>query len=185
LGITKLSKNGKIKITNNGNNILYARIISEGIPVTGDNTAAQNKLNLKVDYKSLSGAKIDVKKLDQGTNFIAEVCVTNPGMSGTYKQLALSQIFPSGWEIINSRMSEYAQTSTVTTSDFTYQDIRDDRVYTYFDLIANKSKTYKIMLTASYIGKFYLPTQYCEAMYDNTINARIPGNWVEVVASSD
>jgi hypothetical protein len=37
------------------------------------------------------------------------------------------------------------------------------------------------MLNPSYLGKFYLPTVSCEAMYDNTINARIAGNWVEVV----
>ena len=61
-----------------------------------------------------------------------------------------------------------------------YQDIRDDRVYTYFDLQANKRKTFRVMLNASYAGRFYLPAIYCEAMYDNTINARKPGKWVEV-----
>ena len=64
-----------------------------------------------------------------------------------------------------------------------YQDIRDDRVYTYFDIEPNQTKVFTILLNASYIGKYYLPTVYTEAMYDNTINARSPGKWVEVVKS--
>lgn len=63
-----------------------------------------------------------------------------------------------------------------------YQDVRDDRVYSYFDLQPNTSKTFRIKLNASYLGKFYLPSTSCEAMYDNTINARNAGQWVEVVS---
>jgi uncharacterized protein YfaS (alpha-2-macroglobulin family) len=182
MGITALSKKGNVSITNNGQNILFARIVTQGVPVTGDKSSAQNKLKLKVEYKALNGAKVDPKKLEQGSSFIAEVTVSNPGSYEVYKQLALVQIFPSGWEISNSRLSDYAQTATVA-SDFDYQDIRDDRVYTYFSLNPNKSKTFKILLNSSYIGKFYLPTLYCEAMYDNSINARIPGSWVEIVSA--
>jgi uncharacterized protein YfaS (alpha-2-macroglobulin family) len=91
-------------------------------------------------------------------------------------------MFPSGWEIFNARLSEYTKTET-SASTYTYQDVRDDRVYTYFDIAPNSSKTFKIMLNASYLGKFYQPSVYCEAMYDNTINARIPGSWIEVVES--
>jgi len=117
--------------------------------------------------------------LPQGMNFIAEVTVTNPGLRGTYHSMALTEIFPSGWEIINARMSEVAQTST-QVSPYTYQDVRDDRVNTYFDLDPNRSKTFRIMLNSTYLGRFYLPSVYCSAMYDNTINARIPGKWVVI-----
>ena len=34
----------------------------------------------------------------------------------------------------------------------TYQDIRDDRVYTYFDLAAGQTKSFRVMLTATYAG---------------------------------
>ena len=43
------------------------------------------------------------------------------------------------------------------------------------------TKTFRIQLNATYQGKFYLPTVESEAMYDNTINARQPGKWVEVI----
>jgi uncharacterized protein YfaS (alpha-2-macroglobulin family) len=62
-----------------------------------------------------------------------------------------------------------------------YQDIRDDRVYTYFDLRTGETKVVELLLNASYLGKYYLPMISTEAMYDATINARIKGRWVEIV----
>ena len=173
---------GKMQVVNNGKNILYARLVLQGIPAKGDSTSAQNDLKMTVIYRSMAGPPIDPKRLEQGTNFIAEVTVTNPGLRGDYHQLALTQIFSSGWEIINSRLSEFAKTAT-EDSPFTYQDFRDDRVNTFFDIAPNKTKKFMIMLTASYLGRFYLPSTYCEAMYDNSINARVPGKWVEVISS--
>ena len=67
------------------------------------------------------------------------------------------------------------------TSTATYQDIRDDRVYSYFNIGAQRSQTYRVQLNAAYQGRFYLPSVGCEAMYDHTINARQPGQWVEVI----
>ena len=127
----------------------------------------------------MTGGIIDVTKLEQGTDFIAEVQITNPGTKGEYLQMALSQIFPSGWEIHNTRMEE---AESVIKSDYpTYQDIRDDRVYTYFNISPYKTSTFRLVLNAAYVGRYYLPTIYCEAMYDNTINSRKPGKWVTVV----
>ena len=63
---------------------------------------------------------------------------------------------------------------------FDYQDVRDDRVYTFFSLDPGKSKTFRVMLMATYPGRFCLPSTGCEAMYDNTISARVPGRWVNV-----
>ena len=176
------AKSGNLSVNNNGKNIVYARLILHGVPPKGDTTSAQNNLRINVVYRSVDGQTIDPGKLQQGVTFIAEVTISNPGIRGSYHELALTQIFPSGWEIINSRLSEYAKTTT-TASPFTYQDFRDDRVNTFFDLEPNQSRTFKVMLIAGYLGRFYLPSAYCEAMYDQTINARVPGKWVEVTAS--
>jgi alpha-2-macroglobulin len=96
-----------------------------------------------------------------------------------YKEMALTQVFPSGWEIHNARMDRL--TTYTNTAIPEYQDLRDDRVLSYFDIAAGKSHTYRVQLNAAYLGKYYLPTTACEAMYDNTIAARQPGMWVEVV----
>ena len=95
------------------------------------------------------------------------------------RNLALTQIFPSGWEIENNRIGEAEQTTDAVP--FTYQDVRDDRVYTFFDLTRDKEKVFTFNLTAAYAGRFYLPGSYCEAMYNNNIAAKDKGMWVEIV----
>jgi hypothetical protein len=169
-------KNAQLAFTNTGKSTLFVKVIVEGVPLVGDKTAAFNNLNMEVIYKDMKGKEIQPDKLLQGTDFTAEVKISNPGTKGFLQEMALNQIFPSGWEIHNLRMDG---TGAVNASR--YQDIRDDRVYSYYDLTSNSSKTFVIHLNATYLGRFYLPTVYSEAMYDNTINARVPGRWIEVV----
>lgn len=172
-----LLKSGKLKISNTGGNVLYVKMIRKGVPLIGDQTASSSQVKMSIRYTDMKGGTIDVSKLAQGTDFIAEVKIENPGTRGSLYEMALNQVFPSGWEIHNTRMDEFSSGS----AGFTYQDVRDDRVYTYYNVVKNYAKTFKIKLNATYLGKFYLPTVETEAMYDNTIFARVPGQWVEVV----
>ncbi|MCP4715400.1 MAG: hypothetical protein GY868_09800, partial [Deltaproteobacteria bacterium] len=55
-----------------------------------------------------------------------------------------------------------------------------DRVHTYFDIEQGRTKIFRILLNAGYVGKFYLPMVTAEVMYDSTINARVPGRWISV-----
>lgn len=173
-------KNGTVQVTNKAKGILFARLILTGIPAHGDTSQSSSSLKITVNYKSLKGERILPQVLAQGTTFMAEVTIVNPGLRGDYQQLALNQVFPSGWEVINARNSDLAKAVT-DASGFEYQDVRDDRVYTYFGLKPNQSKSFRVMLMATYQGRFYMPATLCEAMYDNTISARVPGGWVEVV----
>jgi hypothetical protein len=173
-------KKGVVQVVNQGKNILFARLILTGIPAQGDSTSSANGLKISMVFKSMKGEVIKPRMLQQGTNFVAEVSVTNPGLRDSYQQLALSQVFPSGWEVINARTNDLADSKT-TASTFTYQDVRDDRVNTFFNLDPGKTKVFRVLLMATYPGRFYLPATGCAAMYDNTINARVPGNWIEVV----
>ncbi|KAA9041505.1 hypothetical protein FW778_05655 [Ginsengibacter hankyongi] len=180
LDISKGAAN--ITVTNKGSNTLYVQIISEGQPLTGENLQVHNNpaiLGLNVTYLTRDLKPIDVTKMMQGADFIAKVTVRNPGRRGYYERMALTQIFPSGWEILNTRTQDVE--SAFKSSPFDYQDIRDDRVYTYFNITENEALTYYIQLNAAYLGKYFLPGTYCGAMYDNTINAGVNGKWVEVV----
>lgn len=174
---------GNVYVENKGKSMIYGTITMTGIPVIGDETSASNNLGISVSYKDMKGNKVDVSSLEQSMDFIAEVSITNPGTIGYYKDMALSQIFPSGWEITNMRLADAE--SVYTADKPTYQDIRDDRVYTFFDLPENQSKTFVVLLNATYLGRFYLPAVSCEAMYDNALNARVPGEWVEVYSSEE
>jgi len=173
--------NGNITVQNKGEAPLFTNLVLTGVPLMGNETLAQSDLNVKVNYLSLDGNKIDPTRLEQGSDFMAEVTITHPGIRGDYKEMVLDQIFASGWEIRNVRMDEI---QTVKIKDKPrYEDVRDDRVYSFFDISKYKKRTFRVLLNASYQGRFYLPSVKCGAMYDNTIQSLIPGRWVEVVGA--
>ncbi|RHJ87643.1 alpha-2-macroglobulin [Parabacteroides sp. AM08-6] len=175
----KADSSSALELKNTGKATLFARIITEGIPAQGEEAAYSNGLSLAVSYMDMNGQPVDVNDLPQGTNFIAAVTVKNPSPRN-YNHLALSQVFPAGWEILNTRYLNAGVTDT-TVAGVNYQDIRDDRVYSYIDnLPAGKQVTVKISLCAVYPGRFYLPPVYCEAMYDYLIRANTEGLSVEV-----
>lgn len=174
--------NGSVSLQNKGQNVLYVRLILQGQPDAGQEPIATRQpdiLGLQVQYSTRNGKALDPATLQQGTDFMATVTIRNPGKRGYYEQMALSQIFPSGWEILNTRLME--SDSAFAQSPFTYMDIRDDRVYTYFNIEENKTHTYNVLLNAAYLGRYYLPATSCEAMYDNNIHDFAPGKWVEIV----
>ncbi len=171
-----------ITLKNTSGGSIFPRIIMEGLPAPGTETAAQNGMSIDVKYVNLKGRTIIPDTLEQGTDFAAIVTVGHTGTESVYEEIALSHLVASGWEIHNKRMDLGDNQSS---GQFEYQDIRDDRVYTYFDLKRKDSKTFEILLNASYLGRFYLPMVTVETMYDATINARIPGKWVTVVRPSE
>lgn len=175
--------NKKINVINKGNNELYVKLIVQGKPLTGERVKIAvnpDVLSMQVSYLSLDGKAIsNITQLKQGTDFVAKVSIRNPGLLGRYSNMTLSQIFPGGWEILNTRMLD--NEGSFKSSPYTYLDIRDDRVYTHFDIKEGETLTYYVMLNAAYLGKYFLPGTYCEAMYDNTISAGNEGKWIEVV----
>ncbi len=183
LPLTFVDGKAQINLTNQGNSgRLFVRITRQGQVAHGKSAPAIDRpdaLQMTVTYKTPSGQSLDPKALRQGTDFIAEVTVKNPGNRGDYEQMALTQVFPAGWEIINTRLSE--QDAALRLSPFSYRDVRDDRVLTYFDLKQASTHTYRVLLNASYTGKYFLPGTICEAMYDETIQARTTGIWVTVL----
>jgi len=176
----KTAISGKFSIENKGKGVLYVRMINRGKPAIGNETEGNENISMDVSYKDLNGAPIDVTELEQGKDIIMQVTVKNLGLVGELQNLALSTYIPSGWEIHNSRMDE----GTSTAANFTYQDIKDDKVLTYFDLRNTEAKTFQIKLNAAYEGKYYLPAVNAEAMYDNSVFARNKGQWIRVIKRS-
>lgn len=171
-----------LKVTNTGEGSLYVRLSSIGIPLAGEERAYSSNLQMSIEYEDMEGNRLDISSLEQGTDFIAIVHVINPGILGYYSDLALTQIFPSGWEIQNMRMFG----SDIGDFDHPkYQDIRDDRIYSYFDLSRHDHVRFGFKLTATYAGRFYLPGVSCDAMYRDDINALVPGKWIEVLVPGD
>ena len=180
---------GSIGVKNNGSAKLYARLIISGQLLAGEETSASENIAVAVRYIDNSGNPVDIARLQQGADFVAEVTIRRSSdLKFPFNELALAQVFPSGWEVLNARMTGI---SLGGSSPSKYQDIRDDRVYTYFDMPLrwdhknNKAmevvSTYRVQLNAAYVGRYYLPAVSCEAMYDSRIRGSVPGRWVEVI----
>lgn len=171
-----------LTLENKSKTPFYVNLAVEGTPLVDGFDKEEKNLSLDVVYKNLEGTVIDPASIDQGTDFKVEVSVKNLGPVQHCENLALSMMFPSGWEINNTRL--YGGGSVHAKSVPDYQDIRDDRVNTFFDLKLHETKTFVILLNASYQGEYSMPAIQCSAMYNNDIRARIPGQKVKVVKSS-
>jgi len=174
-------KTGKIKVQSEHGKILFVKLITRGKPAINKQTASQNNLNMEVVYKDMEDRIIQPESLKQGGDFKIEVSISNPGLMGQYKDLALSMIMPSGWEIHNERMGSLGSENNKNYSVPRYQDIRDDRIYSYFDLSEKQKATFVFYLNASYQGNFYAPGFICERMYHGNIQAKESGKWVKVL----
>ena len=174
--LARLSAGGALLLKNTSQQKLFARVILRGSPPPGQEKADSEGLHLSVDYASAEGGAIDIATLPQGTDFVATVLVEN--RSGvTLDDLALTQVVAGGWEIHNPRF-ESGEEQKPEALD--YQDVRDDRVLSYFKLKPGESKRLKLLLNASYRGRYYLPALSVESMYDARKHATTAGQWVEV-----
>ncbi|MDR1336060.1 MAG: alpha-2-macroglobulin [Tannerella sp.] len=170
---------GRVAVTNGGDGVLYVNLASKTRPLRDSLPAMASHIRLDVSYLQPDGSQANVSHLGQGQDIVAEIRVSNISGYSDYTNLALTQIIPSGWEIYNERMEQPEAGDTESTA-YTYRDIRDDRVLTYFDLPRGKSRTFKVRLMASYAGDFVLPAVHCEAMYDANVQARTAAGRVTV-----
>ena len=175
--------NGKNSITVKSlvDNPLYVTIVNKGKLPLGNELIESRGFSTQVVYSDTNGNPIDIAKLKQGQDFKATVTVKNL-KNEVVKDVALTQIFPSGWEIVNTRFTDFGSNST---SQARFSDIRDDRVNFYFDMQARTTsggtKRFSVLLNASYLGKYYLPGIQVEAMYDNDYLVRTKGTWITVI----
>ena len=165
-----------IRVTNQRDNVVYVTVLQRGKLPLGAELADSNNLSIKASYLDGAGAPLDITSLRQGTEINAQVTVTNT-TNNRIDNLALTKIFPGGWEIVNTSFTELAGG---TQGAARYTDIRDDRVNFYFALDRKASKTFTVKLNASYLGSYYLPGTQVEAMYDARYYARNKGMWITV-----
>lgn len=176
INLSPIAEKNTISVTNNSKGTLYAKVITSGILPIGQEIVEQSKLRITTAFQTTTGATLNPTKIVQGTEFVAYITITNT--SGfAIQNVALTQVIPSGWEIINLRYTDAGGNNNAVN----YTDIRDDRTQFYFSLGARASKTLKISLNASYLGHYYLPGVYANAMYDNSYSCRTSGMWIDVI----
>ncbi|WP_322550917.1 alpha-2-macroglobulin family protein [Flavobacterium psychraquaticum] len=172
-------KNGLNSLTlkNNKDNTVYVRVINTGILPVGEEKVMQNNLAGNITFKTRNGNAISLDKVTQGTEIIAQITIRN-NSNDVLENVALAQIIPSGFEIMNSRYTDFGE---FAQNKADYIDIRDDRSYFYFGLRPNESRTFTVLLNATYLGDYYFPGIQCEAMYDDNYIVRTKGQWVKIV----
>ena len=176
--IATTPKSGTVSVKNQGKGALSVDLITRTQLLNDTLPAISDNLRMDIRYANLNGTPLSVNDIIQGTDFMAITSISNISGTSDYTNLALTHIIPSGWEIYNERMvapeteNAAADGSGQSVSKYSYQDIRDDKVLTYFNLRRGETKVFTVRLQATYAGNFILPAVQCEAMYDVNVQAR-------------
>jgi hypothetical protein len=183
-----------LTLRNTSQGIEFATVSVRGTPPPQLEDASANGLELRVAYTDLDGNAVQPDMVKQGADLVVGMEVRN-GTRLSIRNIALTQIVPSGWEIHNERIGEQGdnkgerdernpaqrfRNQSVARAD--YVDIRDDRVLQYFSLEPGATIRFQTRVNAAYRGRYYLPGIVAEAMYDATMHASSAGRWTEVVA---
>ena len=158
-------------VRNPSDSDLFVQVARSGIPALGEELPSARNLELSVSYRSDTDDTVDPAVTPHGSDLTVAISVRNTGPDAS--DLALSFVAPSGWELFGLPAGPGA--------DFTYRDVRDDRVLTYFDLKSGETRTFKIPVNAAYLGRFYRPPVVVEHMYDPGTYARTAGDWTQVI----
>ncbi len=184
LGKTE-KKGATLEVLNSSGSKLFASVISRGIPDAGDEQSLNKGLKLETVYTNIVDSK--TLNLQENANVIqgSDIAVTVNVSNTTNKKvdnIALTLPIAAGWEIHNANyhLKSDKNSGHKIINQFDYQDVRDDRVYTYFGLEAKQTKTFRILINASYRGHYYLPAISAEAMYDGQMQARQQGVWINI-----
>jgi hypothetical protein len=169
-------KGRTIEVTNTEAGPLYVNIYRRGVPPAGVETASTEGLSIEVAYRDLKWNARAIDEIEQGLDVVAEVRVHNLTRN-RHKNLVLTHLVAAGFQVKNPRFGG----AEGQPAEVDYQDIRDDRVFTYFGLGRGEEKAFLVVVNASYRGRYYLPGVAVEGMYDAGVHANTKGQWIEIV----
>lgn len=163
------------------NATLYVVMHIEGVPLEQRVQTSNSGLLLIRQFFDGQGMPMQLTQIQQGQPFWVGYRVrstTGQRLQG----LALSSLFPAGWEIVNPRMGgeqpPWVQQFNRHLAD--YMDIRDDRINWFLDLPAHGEASFLIQVHPSFAGSYSLPPVVVEAMYSPEFFARIAGGRIQV-----
>lgn len=172
----------QVTVSTQHKNPVFVSLFTEGIPLDDRVKTEHNALLLTRNFYSDEGNPITVTERAQGKPFWVVYRVQSE-YAQSLKELALTSVFPSGWEIVNTRLTgeklpQWVKRLGYSTGEF--MDIRDDRVNWFFDLYRRGKTTFAVKINPTFSGTYRLPPVSVEAMYSPEFYARIGGDAVEV-----
>lgn len=163
----------------------FAVLSWQGLPLVSQDKAEAEGLKLTLDWLDEGGKTLTPTVLRQGSEFWGRLTLTRTGLrTGELKDLAVSQILPSGWELENLRVTGEplpAWSEKLNLGHEAYSDLRDDRINWFGAFPAGASTLhYLFKVRAVSVGEFRLPSTLAGLMYDNSVRAVYPGRSVAV-----
>lgn len=172
---------------------LYVSLASTGVPSASPLAIPASSQNLvlqreffKIDDNGVR-VSIDPAMLKKGDEFYIALRLSNLGAKSV-RNLALTQIIPSGWEIQNTRITDDEQDSQASpdrafmqaNSRASYMDIGRDRVSFFFDdwlgygssASTHNTRQVFIKCIATLAGEYILSPALAEAMYNGEFFAK-------------
>ena len=168
-GFTPKLGNNTLEIKNNTNEKMVANLFTKTAVAEYDMNESGNFITMTVNYTDKNGNPVNLTNLTAGTDLKVQMTVTNPS-EWQVTELALSYYLPSGWELVNDRLSG----DMTGNEGAKHIDLRDDRAYFYFDLMPRSKKTFTLKANATYEGNYMIPAVRCEDMYNNEIFYQVP-----------
>lgn len=167
---------------------VYAVMEWDGIPISPVVAVMPmaEGMSLQVEFLNENGMPIDPASVKQGAIFWGHFKVTCQKVQSYIDHVALEQMLPTGWEIENTRLSGETMprwTRKWNLGYANYTDIRDDRILWFFNLSNYRALDFLVKLNAVSTGKFIMPPTVSEAMYDKTLRAVVPGQFVNVTGA--
>lgn len=163
---------------------IYVTLTWDGVPLKSTVIDENKNIKLDVVWYDEDGSSMDPSELKQGTTFYGKFTVTNISSLSNIDEVALVQVLPSGWEIVNTRLLDESLpqwTKSFILNREEYLDIRDDRIMWFFDIRSSISFDFIVKLSAVSVGEFDLPGTITEAMYNNNYKASKAGKKVKVL----
>jgi len=168
-GFTPKLGSNMVEIKNNTDEKMVANLFTKTSVAEYDMNESGNFITMTVNYTDKNGNHVNLNDLKAGTDLRVQMTVTNPS-EYQVTELALSYYLPSGWELVNDRLSG----DMTGNEGAKHLDLRDDRAYIYFDLMPRSKKTFTLKANATYEGNYMIPAVRCEDMYNNEIFYNVP-----------
>ncbi|WP_139451971.1 alpha-2-macroglobulin family protein [Campylobacter armoricus] len=137
------------------------------------------RMYIERSFYDENGNEIDESAIKSSQIFYMKLKISNKNYPGI-SNIALSQILPSGWEIVHDLLEDEAP-DFVKNSYYDFVDIRDDKIMYFFPLYSDESREFFVKLSAVTPGVYTLSGAYAEAMYDNAYRALSESKRVKVV----
>jgi uncharacterized protein YfaS (alpha-2-macroglobulin family) len=172
----------KVTIVSGSKDPLFISIMEEGVPLESKIKDAGQGLQLTRNFYDEGGQRMGIGDIRKDKAFWVHYRVSNTS-GQDLAELALSSVFPAGWEIASQRVGDQEMPQWVRNlgpQSGKFMDIRDDRINWFFDMRSGDAMDFVAKLNPTFEGEYTLPPIVVEAMYSPEFYGHLAGGRVSV-----